>query len=138
MSDDTDVIPNEMRVVRDALRSLGYANAYDVPVSPRVCCEPIVVSMTDWERETLQADGSERWRRDLVAHVVCDDWHDARITSREVARQLLEFDWAHAAAPERMRIVACDVRQPTCYGRDRSGRWIWDVPMTMTVVIGHE
>jgi hypothetical protein len=44
--------------------------------------------MTDWERETLQVDGSECGRRDLVAHVVCDDWADARVTSREVARQL--------------------------------------------------
>ncbi|MEE8722433.1 MAG: hypothetical protein SOI38_05535 [Eggerthellaceae bacterium] len=40
-------IPNEMRVVRDALRSLGYANAYDVLVSPWLCEEPIVMSMTD-------------------------------------------------------------------------------------------
>jgi hypothetical protein len=131
-------IPNEMRVVRDALRSLGYANAYDVPVSPRACCEPIVVSMTDWERETLQADGSERGRRNLTAHVICDDWADARMTSREVARQLREYDWAHATTPERMRIVACDIAQPICYGRDLSGRWIYDVAMMMTVVIEHE
>ena len=45
---DEPTIPNEMQVVRDALRSLGYANAYDVPVSPWLCEEPIVVSMTDW------------------------------------------------------------------------------------------
>lgn len=135
MSDETETIPNEMRVVRDALRSLGYANAYDVPVSPRACCEPIVVSMTDWERESLQADGSERGRRDLMVHVCCDDWADARVTSREVARQLREFDWAHADTPQCMRIVSCDVGQPRPYGRDRSGRWIWDVPMTMTVVV---
>jgi hypothetical protein len=135
MADETDSIPNEMRVVRDALRSLGYANAYDIPVSPSACCEPIVVSMTDWERELLQADGSERGRRDLMVHVCCDDWADARITSREVARQLRDFDWAHTEKPERMRIVSCDVGQPRPYGRDRSGRWIWDVPMTMTVVI---
>lgn len=138
MTDETESISNEMRVVRDALRSLDYANAYDVPVSPRACCEPIVVSMTDWERETLQADGSERGRRGLVAYVVCDDWADARMTSLEVCRQLREYDWAHAATPVRMRIVACDVARPCCYGRDRSGRWIWDVAMTMTVVIEHE
>lgn len=135
---DEPTIPNEMRVVRDALRSMGYANAYDVPVSPRLCEEPIVVSMTDWERESRQEDGSERGRRDLTAHVVCDDWRDARVTSREVSRQLAGYDWAHARAPERMRVVACDVRPPHDYGRDRSGRWIFDVTMTMTVVIEHE
>jgi hypothetical protein len=67
-------ISNEMRVVRDALRSLGYSNAYDVPVSPWLCEEPIVVSMTDWERESRQEDGSQRGRRDLTVHVCCDDW----------------------------------------------------------------
>ncbi|MGI6535105.1 MAG: hypothetical protein ACOX12_01610 [Eggerthellaceae bacterium] len=133
MSDES--IPGECRAVRDALRSLGYANAYDVPVAPRTCEEPVVVSMTEWERETLQADGSERGRRELTAHVVCDDWKDAQVTSREVSLQLACFDWAHAATPECMRVVACDVRQPFCYGRDRSGRWVFDVYMTMTVVI---
>lgn len=130
-----ETIPNEMRVVRDVLRSLGYANAYDVPVSPWLCEEPIVVSMTDWERESRQEDGCQRGRRDLTVHVCCDDWRDARVTSREVSKQLAAFDWAHTSAPERMRIVACDVRPPYDYGRDRSGRWIWDVTMTMTVVI---
>lgn len=46
MADATE-IPDEARVMRDALRSLGYANAYDVLVSPWLCEEPIVMSMTD-------------------------------------------------------------------------------------------
>jgi hypothetical protein len=128
-------ITDEARVVRDALRSLGYANAYDAPVAPWLCTEPIVVSMGEWERECRQDDGSERGRRALLAHVCCDDGTDARVTAREVARGLRGFDWAHAAAPPRMRVVACDVGRPREYGRDRSGRWVWDVGMTMTVVV---
>lgn len=128
-------ISNEMRVVRDALLSLGYSNAYDVPVSPWLCEEPIVVSMIDWERESRQEDGSQRGRRDLTVHVCCDDWKDARVTSRKVSEDFAGYDWAHAKAPERMRIVGCDVRPPYDYGRDRSGRWILDVTLTMTVVI---
>lgn len=130
-------IPNGMRVVRDALRSLGYANAYDVPASPWLCEESVVISMTDWERESRQEDGFERGRRDLCCHIVCDGWQDARVTSREVAKGLAGFDWAHAECPERMRVVVCDVRLPCDYERDRSGRWIWDVTLTMTVVISN-
>ncbi|MDD6693252.1 MAG: hypothetical protein PUE38_02625, partial [Olsenella sp.] len=74
-------------------------------------------------------------RRALLAHVCCDDRTDARVTAREVSRGLRGIDWAHAAAPPRMRIVACDVGLPRLYGRDRSGRWVWDVGMTMTVVV---
>lgn len=131
----TTGVPDEARVVRDALRSLGYVNAYDAPVAPRLCTQPIVVSMGDWERECRQDDGSERGRRALLAHVCCDDRTDARVTAREVSRGLRGIDWAHAAAPPRMRIVACDVGLPRLYGRDRSGRWVWDVGMTMTVVV---
>ncbi|MEE8722432.1 MAG: hypothetical protein SOI38_05530 [Eggerthellaceae bacterium] len=57
--------------------------------------------------------------------------------TREVSKDLAGFDWAHAECPERMRVVACDVRPPCDYGRDRSGRWIWDVTLTMTVVISN-
>lgn len=134
---DAESIPNEMWVVRDVLRSLGYANAYDVPVTPWLCEELIVVSMTEWERESRQEDGSERGRRDLTVHVCCDDWQDARVTSLEVAKDLSGVDWAHASCPERMRVVACDVRPPYDCGRDRSGRWIFHVSMRMTVVIAN-
>lgn len=129
------VIPNEAGVVRDALRSLGYANAYDAPVAPRLRTEPIVVSMDDWERECRQDDGSERGRRALATYVCCDDRTDARVTAREVSRGLRGIDWAHAAASPCMRIVDCDVGLPRLYGRDRSGRWVWDVGMTITVVV---
>jgi hypothetical protein len=125
------------RMVRDALREAGYANAYDVPVAAWVCCEPIVVSCGEWARESRQADGTERGTRKLVAHVCCDDPGDAEATARAVAADLAAWDWAAAETPAGTRIVACDVGRPVPYGRDRSGRWVWDVPMTMTGVVGN-
>lgn len=123
------------RVVRDALREAGYANAYDVPVAAWVCCEPIVVSCGEWQRESRQADGSERGRRALLAHVCCDDPSDAEATARAVAADLADRDWAGAKMPAGTRLVACDVGRPVFFGRDRSGRWVWEVPMTMTEVV---
>jgi hypothetical protein len=37
-------VGDEARVVRDALRALGHADAYDVPVAPWLCAEPVVVA----------------------------------------------------------------------------------------------
>jgi hypothetical protein len=125
------------RAVRDALREAGYANAYDVPVAAWVCCEPIVVSCGAWERESRQADGCERGRRALLAHVCCDDPADAEATARAVAADLSGRDWSAAETPAGTRLVACDVGRPALRGRDRSGRWVWDVPMAMTGVVGN-
>lgn len=105
-------IPDEAGVVRDALRSLGYANAYDAPVAPRLCTEQIVVSMGEWERKCRQNDDSERGRRALATYVCCDDRTDARVTAREVSRRLRGIDWAHAAVPPCKRIVIRDVGLP--------------------------
>lgn len=129
--------PNEARAVRDALRSLGYENAYDCPVAPGVCTEPIVVEQGAWERESRQEDGSVRGRRALTAHVRCDDWADLRATAAAVADDLAGFDWARAATGARMRIVGLDAGRPLPRGRDGFGRWAADVPMMMTVVISH-
>lgn len=124
------------RIVRDVLRDAGYANAYDVPVAAWVCCEPIVVSCGAWERESAQADGSERGRRSLALHVCCDDPADAEATARAVAADLRTRDWSGAQAPAGSRVVALDAGLPSPRGRDRSGRWVWDVPATMTGVVG--
>lgn len=124
------------RIVRDALRAAGYANAYDVPVAAWVCREPIVVSCGAWERESAQADWDERGRRALVLRVCCDDPADAEATARAVAADLRAAEWAGANAPAGTRVIACDVGLPSPRGRDRSGRWVWDVPATMTAVVG--
>ena len=87
------------RIVRDALRGAGYANAYDVPVAAWVCHEPIVVSCGAWERESAQADGDERGRRELALRVCCDDPADAEATARAVAADLRATEWAGANAP---------------------------------------
>lgn len=125
------------RMVRDALREAGYANAYDVPVAAWVCCEPIVVSCGEWARESRQADGTERGTRRLVAHVCCDDPSDAEATARAVAADLAARDWARPGEAAGTRVISCDVGRPVLYGRDRSGRWVWDVPMVMTGVVGN-
>jgi hypothetical protein len=135
MTEET-AAPDEARAVRDALRSLGYANAFDCPVTPGVCTEPIVVEQGAWELESRQEDGSVRGTRALTAHVRCDDRAYLRATAAAVAGDLAGFDWARAAA-EPMRIVGLDAGRPLPRGRDGFGRWAADVPITMTVVIPH-
>lgn len=126
----------EVFIVVSALRALGHANAYGVPVAPWFCGEPIVVSYGEFDRESLQVGGAVRGVRSLVAHVCMDLPQDAEVTARAVAADLAGYDWAAATASP-FRAVACDVGQPIYTGRDSSGRWIWDVPISLTVVVEH-
>lgn len=126
---------DEARVVRDALRTLGHADAYDVPVAPWLCAEPVVVACGAWERESRQADGSVRWRRGLVVHV-CREGRDAvGADARAIAGQMAGLAWSKVDAGGGLRVVACDVGRPSPEGRDSSGRWLWAVPVTLTVVV---
>jgi DNA-binding transcriptional LysR family regulator len=134
-------IPGLARTVCLVLRSLGYLNAYNFPVSPRVCCEPVVVSCGSWERESLQADGRERGQRPLEVCVCCDDAGDAETTAAAISCDLSSFGWAalpSSLLPAARRVVACDAAQPEPAGRDATGHWLWKVPLTLTVVIGHD
>jgi hypothetical protein len=127
----------EAVVVRDALRALGHENAYLVPVATWLCEEPVVIESKGWERESLQADGAERGKRELAVHVCCDDPGDAETTARSLAVALALYDWAQPGfdLPEDIRPISCNTARPSYQGRDTSGRWLWDVPLTMTVVI---
>lgn len=127
----------EAAVVVAALRSLGFSDAYGVPVAPWVCEEPIVVSPGGFERESRQADGAVRGTRQLVVHVCRGDSSVAEAVTREVAAGLAGVDWA-ATSGKPLRVVAGDIGQPVFHGRGLSGRWVWDVPLTLTVVVEHE
>ncbi len=126
----------EVIAVVSALRVLGYSNAFGVPVAPWLCEEPIVVSSGDFERESLQADGSVRGVRALTVHVCMDSPVDAEVTARAVSAGLAGVDWlAMTKAP--LRVLAGDMGQPVAAGRDSSGRWLWDVPLSLTAVVEH-
>ncbi|MCH4084521.1 MAG: hypothetical protein LKF00_09295 [Olsenella sp.] len=126
----------EAECVVAALRALGHDNAFALPVAPRVCEEPVVVTAGAFSRESLQADGSERGRRALVARVCMDDPGDAEATARAVAAGLRATDWAALCEARGIvpRALACDAAQPAYAGRDGSGRWLWDVALSLTVV----
>lgn len=122
-------------MVRDALRALGHADAYDVPVAPWLCEEPVVVECGNWERESRQADGSVRGRRSLIVHV-CRGGRDAcESDAGAIAGELAGVAWSKADVGDGLRVVACDVGRPTPEGRDSSGRLLWAVPVTLTVVV---
>lgn len=132
----SDGASDEAVVVVLALRVLGYANVYGTPVAPWLCEEPIVVSLGEFERDSLQADGQMRGVRKLTVHVCMDSPQDAEITARAVAADLAGVDWlAMTLGP--LRVLASDVGQPLYIKRDSSGRWIWEVPLCLTVVIEH-
>lgn len=132
MADNSEVI-----TVVSALRLLGYSNAYGIPVAPWICEEPIAVASEEFKRESRQVDGSVRGVRSLVVHVCRLDGGEAETAARKVAAGLSGVDWA-AISAKPLRVVACDVGQPVAGGHDASGHWIWDVPLTLTVVIEHE
>lgn len=125
----------EARIVRDALLAAGFDEVFDIPVAPWLCREPIVVECAGFGRASLQADGSERGVRSLVLHVCREDPGDAEDAARSLARGVHAIDWAHADAPDGLRAVTCDAGQPVPGGRDSSGRWLWDVPVELTVVV---
>lgn len=129
----------EARVVRNVLRDLGFEDVYDVPVASWLCWEPVIVTCADWERASLQADLNQRGRRQLTIHVCRDLPNDAEANARSIAAALLDYHWASLTTenglPADLRIVHGDVGQPALHGRDRSGQTIWDVPLTLTVVI---
>lgn len=127
----------EAAVVVSALRALGYANAYGIPVAPWLCEEPIVVGPGRFDRESRQADGQVRGVRKLTVHVCMELSQDAEVTARAVAADLAGVDWlSMTRAP--LRVLAGDVGQPVYSGRDASGRWIWNVPLSLTVVVEDE
>lgn len=127
----------EVLAVVAALRLLGYSNAYRVPVAPWLCEEPIVVSPGEFQRESRQVDGAVRGKRELTVHVCMDDPRDAEVTARHVVARLAGVDWVSLTwAP--LRVLAGDVGQPVATGRDSSGRWLWDVPLALTMVAEHE
>lgn len=119
----------------EVLAGLGYTNVFTTPLSALVCCEPIVLGSFGWERESRQADGSERERERVRVTVCCDDAADAEGTCRAVERDLRRAAWPGGGAGERM--VAVDTGMPLPRGRDGSGRWLWGgFEMTCVVVRG--
>ncbi len=130
----SDEASGEAIVVVSALRALGYSNTYGISVAPWLCEEPVVVSPGEFERESLQVDGYVRGVRTLTVHVCMDSPQDAEVTARSVAKDLAGIDWL-AATHAPLRVLAGDVGQPVYSGRDSSGRWIWDVPLSLTVVV---
>jgi hypothetical protein len=137
MADTDGADSGEAVLVVSALRTLGYANAYGVPVAPWLCSEPIVVCPKEFERESLQTDGSIRGTRKLVAIVCMDDPTDAETTARTAARELTGFAWQHLANAGGLRPISCDVAQPEFSGRDSSGRWLWQIQLSLEVVVEH-
>lgn len=125
----------EAAAVAAALRAAGYANAWDVPVSPRLCSEPIVCRQGAFARSSRQEDGGERGCRAVTVTVCCEDPRDAEATANGVAADLAGVDWARAARPAWLRFVAADVGAPAYLGRDGSGRWLWGMEVRLEEVI---
>ena len=117
----------------EALAGLGYTNVFTTPPSALVCCEPIVLSSVGWERESRQADGTERGRERGRVLVCCDGATDAEATCRAVERDLRLAAWPAGCAGGE-RVVAVDTGMPLAAGRDGSGRWLWGFDATFTVV----
>lgn len=137
MADTNGTDSGEAVLVVAALRTLGYANAYGVPVAPWLCSEPIVVCPKEFEQKTLQVDGSIRGIRKLVVIVCMDDPTDAETCARTAARELAGFAWQHLAGADGIRPISCDVAQPEFSGRDSSGRWLWQIQLSLEVVVEH-
>ena len=98
------------------LRALGYANVFTWPPPARVCCEPIVLSQSSWEREARLADGTERGRMPVDVTVCCESPRDAEATCRAVERDLRRdprggsgLRGPGAEGPRRLRAVALGV-----------------------------
>ena len=127
-------VAGELSAVALAMRALGYENVYLLPPSPRLCCEPIVLTAGAWERESRQADGCERGAREVDVLVCCDDPADAEATCRAVERDLRSVAWQRSGVA--VRVAALDTEAPASRGRDSSGRWLWGLKLRLTVVRG--
>lgn len=122
-------------IVAGAIRSLGHSNVWETPPAAWLCPDPVLVTAGDWERESLQLDGSERGRRGVRVLVCCEDPRDARATARSIADGLRGVAW-ETLRGDGVRVVAADVGRPGPVGRDGSGRWLWDLGVTVTAVAG--
>lgn len=130
-------ITNEASVVARALRELGHDNAYDTPVAPWVCTEPIVCTLGPFERESRLIDGNVRGTREVDLIVCCDDPYDAELTAFDIAILLGKVDWASEQFPDGIRLVAGDIELPIPAGRDDSGRWLYKVEFYLTEEVGN-
>ena len=119
------------------LRALGYANVFTWPPPARVCCEPIVLSQSSWEREARLADGTERGLVPVDVLVCCEAARDAEATCRAVERDLRRGSWTGSGEGWRCRVAAADSGGSAPRGRDGSGRWLWGFTLILTVVIDY-
>jgi hypothetical protein len=72
-----------------------------------------------------------------VVHVCRDGCDAAEADARAIAGEMAGLAWAKVDAGDGLRVVACDVGRPSAERRDSSGRWLWAVPVTLTVVVSN-
>lgn len=127
----------ELDLVARELTECGFTEVFTTPVGVSACAEPIVLRPGAWERESRQADGGERGARAVEVLVVRESDEAAAADSFEVERALRSAPWAGAPMGG-VRVVAVDSAAPDFIERDGSGRYVWGLSCTLTIVRGFD
>ena len=110
-----------------------FTNYFTKPVSSLLCSEPIVVLDGKYEREARTAEG-ERGIVPVTILVVRDVDADAEAVATAVEQRLRHCDWERHSYVWPWRLVGLDSAAPYFKERDSSGRYVWEVDLTLTVV----
>ena len=95
--------------------------------------EPIVLRQGKFEREAVLPDG-ERGHVAVTVLVVREVEADAEADAQGCERWIRRYGWEPVAENGTWRIVGLDTTAPSFVERDRSGRFVWDFDVILTVV----
>ena len=110
-----------------------FTNYFTKSVSALVCAEPIVILDGRFEREARTAEG-ERGTVPVAVLVVREVDADAEAVATAVEQRLRHCDWERASYVWPWRLVGLDSSAPFFKERDGSGRYVWEIDLTLTVV----
>lgn len=136
------------QVLAECLMDNDFTNVFTELVSSTQCSEPIVVRYCSFESQSIQAT-EERGIAQFEVLVVHDEdilAYVAAFACEHAIRGCERSGWN--AAHEDLRIVRIEPQAPerltqsrggygssstVSVGRDRSGRYVWKVPVNMTI-----
>lgn len=119
--------------VEDAVRSLledgGIADVFVDPPSVLECAEPVVVGHAKYERDATFTDG-ERGTYSLSVFVCREIDRVAQDAAAACERVLADAEWERYGDG---LIVSMDVSAPRFSKRDSSGRYVYEVAVSILV-----
>ena len=119
--------------IEKALVEGDFSNYFSKPCSSLERGEAIAVVAGRFERES-RTGGEERGVVPVAVYVVREVDADAESMALGVERFLRRWEWERASQAWPWRVVGIDTAAPFRKERDSSGRFVWEIDLTLTVV----